>query len=90
MVGVTAGAVDPTLRELARLRRADGSLVQPDACDLALTAGWGYAGRDGITMLAQRADQCMAIQDRRLPGHQKMAQLPLPERPMDRFWNCFT
>jgi hypothetical protein len=48
--GVTAGAVAAPLRELARLRRADGRAVQSDAGDLALTAGWGYAGRGDITM----------------------------------------
>ncbi|HEU4323415.1 MAG TPA: type ISP restriction/modification enzyme [Roseiflexaceae bacterium] len=48
--GVTAGTIRPALRELARLRRLDRSAVQPAAGDLALTAGWGYAGRGGITM----------------------------------------
>lgn len=47
---VTAGTVTPALRDLGRLRRADGSQVQPQAGDLAITAGWGVAGRAGITM----------------------------------------
>ncbi|GAB4207938.1 MAG: DNA methyltransferase [Roseiflexaceae bacterium] len=45
-----SGDLDPALLGLARLRRADGSSVQPAAGDLALSAGWGYAGRGGITM----------------------------------------
>jgi hypothetical protein len=49
MQGVTAGNLSPTLREIARLRRADGTPVQTDAGDLGLTAGWGYR-RAGTTM----------------------------------------
>lgn len=48
--GVTVGSVAPILRDVARLRRADGSAVQPDAGDFAITSGWGVAGRAGITM----------------------------------------
>ncbi|KAB8144288.1 N-6 DNA methylase [Chloroflexia bacterium SDU3-3] len=53
VAGVTSGTVRPELLAMARLRRADGSPVQPQSGDLALTAGWGYRGRGGIVMPAR-------------------------------------
>ena len=53
VAGVTRGDLLPALLPLARLRRADGSSVQPQAGDLTLTAGWGHAGRGGIVMPAR-------------------------------------
>lgn len=48
--GVTASAVHDGLRPIAVLSVAGGGQVNPAAGDLDVTAGWGYAGRDGIVM----------------------------------------
>jgi hypothetical protein len=48
--GVTAGPIRPELNLLAVISREGGGPLNPDAGDLALTAGWGYAGKDGATM----------------------------------------
>ena len=57
VAGVTRSDLLPALLPLARLRRADGSSVQPQAGDLTLTAGWGHAGRGGIVMPARARDR---------------------------------
>jgi hypothetical protein len=48
--GVTAGAIRPELKLLAVIAREGGGPLNPDAGDLALTARWGYGGKDGVTM----------------------------------------
>jgi hypothetical protein len=48
--GVTAGAVRPELAALAVVARVGGANLDPAAGDLALSAGWGYAGQGGVTM----------------------------------------
>jgi hypothetical protein len=48
--GLTSGAVRPELKLLAVIAREGGGPLNPDAGDLALTAGWGYGGKDGVTM----------------------------------------
>jgi hypothetical protein len=48
--GVTAGATRPEIKLLAVITREGGGPLNPDAGDLALTAGWGYCGKDGATM----------------------------------------
>lgn len=48
--GVTAGATRPELKAMAVITREGGGPLNPDAGDLALTAGWGYGGKDGVTM----------------------------------------
>ncbi|MBM4275962.1 MAG: hypothetical protein FJ134_16105, partial [Deltaproteobacteria bacterium] len=48
--GVTAGTVRPEMKTLAVISRVDHAPLNPDAGDLALTAGWGYGGKDGVTM----------------------------------------
>jgi hypothetical protein len=48
--GVTAGAIRPELKVLGVITREGGGSLNPDAGDLALTAGWGYSGKDGVTM----------------------------------------
>jgi hypothetical protein len=47
---VTAGSIRSELRVIATItREGDGSL-NPAAGDLAITAGWGHAGKGGVTM----------------------------------------
>jgi hypothetical protein len=49
VAGVTAGALRPELRSVAGLKRVDGKPLHADE-DLKLTAGWGHAGKEGVTM----------------------------------------
>ncbi len=48
--GVTAGGIRPELREIARVTSTSGRPLDPDAGDLALTVGWGHAGKAGVIM----------------------------------------
>jgi hypothetical protein len=48
--GVTAGRIRDDLKTIAVFRRMDGKPANPDAGDLDLTAGWGHAGKGGVTM----------------------------------------
>jgi hypothetical protein len=48
--GVTAGAIRPELRSIGALTRVGGGMLKPGTDDLAVTAGWGHAGKDGVTM----------------------------------------
>jgi hypothetical protein len=48
--GVTAGTIRPELKSLAVISKQGGGVLNPDAGDLALTAGWGHGGKDGVTM----------------------------------------
>ncbi|MFN5516376.1 MAG: type ISP restriction/modification enzyme [Cyanobacteriota bacterium] len=47
--GVTTGTIHPNLRSIAMTSRVGGGKLNPDK-DLALTAGWGFAGKGGVTM----------------------------------------
>jgi hypothetical protein len=51
--GVTAGTIESLLQTVAVLTKAGGGAIDPDAGDLAVTAGWGHAGKDGVTMPAK-------------------------------------
>jgi hypothetical protein len=48
--GVTAGALRPEIKTIAVITRVGGGALDPDAGELALSAKWGYAGKDGVTM----------------------------------------
>ena len=48
--GVTQSPVRPELKPIAVLARAGGGSLNPTAGDLDVTAGWGHAGKDGVTM----------------------------------------
>jgi hypothetical protein len=48
--GVSACAIRPGLKILGVISRAGGGPLNPDSGDLALTTGWGYGGKDGVTM----------------------------------------
>lgn len=48
--GITSGTIGPAWREVGVLCRADGGQLNPDAGDLDVTAGWGHAGKGGVTM----------------------------------------
>jgi hypothetical protein len=50
VTGVTAGKILDDFKSIAVFERIDGKQANPDAGDLDLTAGWGHAGKGGITM----------------------------------------
>jgi hypothetical protein len=50
VAGVTGGSVRPELRVMGVPTRIDGRPLNDKAGDLAVTAGWGHAGRGGVTM----------------------------------------
>lgn len=50
VAGVTAGEMDPFLRCVAVLSSVDGRPLDPGAGRLDLVAGWGHAGKGGVTM----------------------------------------
>jgi hypothetical protein len=47
---VTAGTIKDELKSIAVFQRVDGKHASPEAGDLDLTAGWGHAGKGGVTM----------------------------------------
>jgi len=64
--GVTAGTLAEELKNIAVFHRVDGKPASPEAGDLDLTAGWGHAGKDGVTMpgkgkLVRRDDGALDI-----------------------------
>jgi hypothetical protein len=50
VAGVTSGSIRPELKAIGVLTTASGGQINISAGDLELRAGWGYAGRGGITM----------------------------------------
>jgi len=48
--GVSAGSIRYELQALARISATDGGQIDPGAGHVALTAGWGHAGKGGVTM----------------------------------------
>ena len=48
--GVTVGKIRDDLKEVAVFVRVDGKPAQPQDGDLDVTAGWGHAGKGGVTM----------------------------------------
>jgi hypothetical protein len=51
--GVTASPVEPIFRTVGVLSKVGGGSLDADAGDLAVTAGWGHAGKGGVTMPAK-------------------------------------
>jgi hypothetical protein len=50
VAGVTAGKIRPELRIVGAMFRVGGGSINPDDRELAMTVGWGYSGKDGVTM----------------------------------------
>lgn len=48
--GVTTGSIRRELRRIGVPARIDGGSLDPEAGDLALTAGWGHRGKGNVTM----------------------------------------
>jgi len=49
VIGVTTGTIRSELRSIAVISRVGGGQLNPDK-ELTLTAGWGRAGKEGVTM----------------------------------------
>jgi len=59
--GISAGKIGEDIKLIAVFQRVDGKPAKPESGDLDLTAGWGHAGKGGVTMpgkgrLARRDD----------------------------------
>ena len=50
MKGVTSGGLRQEMKVIGLVMRAGGGSLNPDGGDLAVTAGWGHAGKGGVTM----------------------------------------
>ncbi|MBN1458945.1 MAG: DNA methyltransferase, partial [Armatimonadetes bacterium] len=48
--GVTAGVIRPEMKVIGVATRVGGGNLDPQAGDLAVSAGWGHAGQGGVTM----------------------------------------
>ncbi len=48
--GVTCGKIRDELKMVGLCQRVDGKQINPEAGDLDVTAGWGHAGKEGVTM----------------------------------------
>jgi hypothetical protein len=48
--GVTTGKIRDELKTIGVFQRVDGKPANPDGGDLDVTAGWGHAGKGGVTM----------------------------------------
>ena len=48
--GISAGTIRPELQKIAVIARVGGGALHPGTDDLAVTAGWGHAGKGGVTM----------------------------------------
>jgi predicted helicase len=53
VAGVTTGTVEGVFKTMGALTKVGGDQLSPDAGDLAVTAGWGHAGKGGVTMPAK-------------------------------------
>jgi hypothetical protein len=48
--GVTSGKIGPALKTISLMSKVGGGAIDPAGRDLAVTAGWGHAGKAGATM----------------------------------------
>ena len=48
--GVTIGVIRKELGCIGLISRVDGGVINPDAGELDVTAGWGHAGKGGVCM----------------------------------------
>lgn len=65
--GVTTGTILPNLRSIAVTSKVGGGKLNADT-DLALTAGWGHFGKDGVTMPGKGKIQERAYTSQELQG----------------------
>jgi predicted helicase len=64
--GVTSGKLRPELQAIGVITRVGGGTLNPATGDLAVTTGWGHAGKGGVTMPGKgRVDQGAYTPDER-------------------------
>jgi hypothetical protein len=51
--GVTCGPIAPVFKTIAMITKAGGGQLDTAGGDLAVTAGWGHKGKEGVTMPAK-------------------------------------
>jgi hypothetical protein len=51
--GVTSGKIAPLLKTIGLITKVGGGAIDPSGDDLAVTAGWGHRGKDGVVMPAK-------------------------------------
>ncbi len=66
---VSTGSIRRELRPIGVLTSVTGRQLDPSAGDLAVTAGWGHAGKGGVTM----------------PGRGRLVERPFPEAELAAF-----
>ncbi|MDG4597163.1 MAG: N-6 DNA methylase [Candidatus Contendobacter sp.] len=70
VTGVTAGKIRPELRTVGAMYRVGGGSIDPDDGELAVTAGWGYSGKSGVTMPGKgRIEPCPPEDPMAEPAH---------------------
>jgi predicted helicase len=78
--GVTSGTVRPELRAIGVVTRVGGGALNPAAGDLAVTAGWGHAGKGGVTMPGKgKVDQRACTPDELSAMRSRASTLDLTE-----------
>ena len=84
--GVTQGTIYPNLRGIAVTSKVGGGNLNADP-DLALTAGWGHLGKDGVTMPGKGKIQERAYTAQELKGWNRSDQALLGETTRDIYLN---
>ena len=51
--GVTCGKIGPVFKTIGLITKAGGGQLDAAGSDLAVTAGWGHKGKEGVTMPAK-------------------------------------
>lgn len=51
--GVTAGKIGPLLKTIGLITKVGGGQLDAAGSDLVVSAGWGYKGKEGVTMPAK-------------------------------------
>jgi len=81
--GVTSGAIRPELRAVGVVTRVGGGALNPAAGDLAVTAGWGHAGKGGVTMPGKgKVDQRAYTSDELVAIHSGASAIGFTEERM--------
>ncbi len=51
--GVTSGKIAPLFKTIGLITKVGGGAIDPSGDDLAVTAGWGHYGKEGVVMPAK-------------------------------------
>jgi hypothetical protein len=84
--GVTIGTIRPNLRGIAVTSKVGGGKLNADT-DVALTAGWGHLGKDGVTMPGKGKVQERAYTSQELEGLNDSDQALLGSTTRDIYLN---